>query len=189
MYLPSPLSAKLTQPQLWDVCSDQEAVDLVRNQLDPNVASKQLVDHALARFSTDNLSCMIVRFDKTALLNSTKDTAAAIGVEGDTPAHPPRISEAEKLVASAKRKAHVDGVPGVGVSGSNSGKGHDPQFAGESDLPLRNDMEMEKVVEEEADEEGEDDEEEKESDINGAKVTASIEPTEGEESAPSKPAT
>jgi protein phosphatase PTC1 len=131
---------------------------------------------------------MIVRFDKTALLNSTKDATAAIGVEGDSPAHPTRISEAEKLVASAKRKAHADGVPGVGVSGSNSGKGHDPQFATESDLPLRNDMEMEKVVEEEADEEeGEGDEEE--GDVNGAKVIASIEQTEGDESAPSKPAT
>lgn len=48
---------------LWDVCSDQEAVDLVRDVDDPQEASKILVDHALQRFSSDNLSCMIVRLD------------------------------------------------------------------------------------------------------------------------------
>ncbi|KAI5788762.1 phosphatase 2C-like domain-containing protein, partial [Pyronema domesticum] len=50
---------------LWDVCSDQEAVDLVRGTFDPQAASKQLVDHALSKFSSDNLSCMIVRLDHT----------------------------------------------------------------------------------------------------------------------------
>ena len=30
---------------------------------DPAAASRLLVDHALNRFSTDNLSCMIVRID------------------------------------------------------------------------------------------------------------------------------
>lgn len=51
--------------KLWDVCSDQEAVDLVRNVQDPQDASKMLVDYALGRFSSDNLSCMIVRLDPT----------------------------------------------------------------------------------------------------------------------------
>ncbi|KAI5807102.1 putative phosphoprotein phosphatase 2C [Geopyxis carbonaria] len=51
---------------LWDVCSDQEAVDLIRNVYDPQKASKMLVDYALSRFSSDNLSCMIVRLDPTA---------------------------------------------------------------------------------------------------------------------------
>jgi len=50
---------------LWDVCSDQEAVDLVRHVPDPQEASEMLVDYALSRFSSDNLSCMIVRFDPT----------------------------------------------------------------------------------------------------------------------------
>jgi protein phosphatase PTC1 len=47
------------------VCSDQEAVDLVRHVPDPQEASEMLVDYALSRFSSDNLSCMIVRFDPT----------------------------------------------------------------------------------------------------------------------------
>ncbi|RPA79164.1 PP2C-domain-containing protein [Ascobolus immersus RN42] len=52
---------------LWDVCSDQDAVNLVRDVDDPEQASKMLVDHALAKFSNDNLSCMIVRLDHNKL--------------------------------------------------------------------------------------------------------------------------
>lgn len=133
--------------QLWDVCSDQEAVDLIRTQNDPVAAAKQLVDHALARFSTDNLSCMIVRFNKSALLTTAKDSSAAIGVEGDPPSLPGKISEVDKIVGDAKKKVIEDGVPGVGVSGSNSGKGHDPVDVDEQ--AVANKMEMEKVVEEE----------------------------------------
>ncbi|KAL5598680.1 hypothetical protein BROUX41_003407 [Berkeleyomyces rouxiae] len=47
---------------LWDVCSDQEAVDLIRDISDANDAAQTLVDYALNRFSTDNLTCVVVRF-------------------------------------------------------------------------------------------------------------------------------
>ncbi|KFY00484.1 hypothetical protein O988_03286 [Pseudogymnoascus sp. VKM F-3808] len=134
---------------LWDVCSDQEAVDLVRHVQDPVVASKQLVDHALARFSTDNLSCMIVRLDKTALLDTVNNhVSSAIGVEGDPIGGPGRLSEADKIVADAKRKAKEDGVPAVGVSGSNSGRGHEARKYDEESAPKN--AGMEKVVEEES---------------------------------------
>ncbi|KAH6724342.1 phosphatase 2C-like domain-containing protein [Leptodontidium sp. MPI-SDFR-AT-0119] len=133
---------------LWDVCSDQEAVDLVRNQQDPVAAAKQLVDHALARFSTDNLSCMIVRFNKSALLATTKEPSSAIGVEGDPNSVSGKMSETEKIVSEAKRKVQEDGVPGIGISGSNSGKGHDPVAIPEPDDTTKR-MNMEKVVEEE----------------------------------------
>ncbi|RDW88658.1 protein phosphatase 2C [Coleophoma cylindrospora] len=132
---------------LWDVCSDQEAVDLVRNVADPVAAAKQLVEYALARFSTDNLSCMVVRFDKSALLSTTKEPSAAIGVEGDPACIPGKISEVDKIVGEAKRKVKEDGVPGVGVSGSNSGKGHDPVLIDDEETQKR--ISMEKVVEEE----------------------------------------
>ncbi|KAG4417318.1 hypothetical protein IFR04_009533 [Cadophora malorum] len=133
---------------LWDVCSDQEAVDLVRGQQDPVAAAKQLVDHALARFSTDNLSCMIVRFNKSALLTTTKEPSSAIGVEGDPNSVSGKISETEKIVGDARRKVQEDGVPGIGISGSNSGKGHDPVAIPDSDETAKR-MNMEKVVEEE----------------------------------------
>ncbi|KAF2452083.1 PP2C-domain-containing protein [Karstenula rhodostoma CBS 690.94] len=95
---------------LWDVCSDQEAVDLVRGIHDPQAASKTLVDHALARFSTDNLSCMVVRFDNKAL--KQRKIEAQLGVDRDPPGTKPGISEADAIVAQAKREV---GEPEVSV--------------------------------------------------------------------------
>ncbi|KAJ1335041.1 protein phosphatase PTC1 [Microdochium nivale] len=112
---------------LWDVCSDQDAVDMIREVTEPVAASKMLVDHALARFSTDNLSCMVVRFDKAALLESQNNKDNAIGVEGDviTDAEG-KVRETEKIVGSTKLKIAEGNAPAVGVSASNSGRGHDP---------------------------------------------------------------
>lgn len=47
---------------LWDVCSDQDAVDLLKSSgiTDPQEASKKLVDYALSRNSTDNISVLVV---------------------------------------------------------------------------------------------------------------------------------
>jgi len=111
---------------LWDVCTDQEAVDLVRNVQEPSAAAKLLVDHALSRFSTDNLSCMIVRFDKQALLEHQTNKEKAIGVEGDSATVSWKVSEAEKILHTTKAKIAEGGSSPVGVSASNSGKGHDP---------------------------------------------------------------
>ncbi|KAF9738937.1 hypothetical protein PMIN06_003572 [Paraphaeosphaeria minitans] len=94
---------------LWDVCSDQEAVDLVRGVHDPQVASKTLVEHALARFSTDNLSCMVVRFDNKAL--KQRKTEAQLGVDRDAPGAKPGISEADAIVAQAKKEVGEPDVP------------------------------------------------------------------------------
>ncbi|KAL7420358.1 mgpp2cl-1, protein phosphatase 2C-like protein 1 [Cryptotrichosporon argae] len=47
---------------LWDVCEDQDAVDLIRSTQDPQDASKRLLEHAIGNYSTDNLSVMVVRF-------------------------------------------------------------------------------------------------------------------------------
>lgn len=114
---------------------------------DPVTASKQLVDHALARFSTDNLSCMLVRFNKSALMDTfNNQSSSAIGVEGDPIGGPGRLSEADKIVADARRKSEQDGVTGIGVSGSNSGKGHEPKKHEEE---VSKPKSMAKVVEEE----------------------------------------
>lgn len=56
-----PRDAAEQKKQLWDVCSDQEAVDLVADCADDaQAASQKLLDHALNRFSTDNLSVLVV---------------------------------------------------------------------------------------------------------------------------------
>jgi len=94
---------------LWDVCSDQEAVDHVRAVSDPQIASKMLVDHALSRFSTDNLSCMIVRFDPQKVQHVTERKAEAIGVEGDPPSQAGGISEADAIVQEQRSKLEKSG--------------------------------------------------------------------------------
>lgn len=52
---------------LWDVCTDETAVSLIREVMDPEQAARVLVNHALENFSTDNLTCMVVRLDQEAL--------------------------------------------------------------------------------------------------------------------------
>ena len=94
----------------------------MRGIQDPISASKLLVDHALSRFSTDNLSCMVVRFDKDAILQSQKDKD--VGVEPDNA--PPRVSEVDKIVSDAKQKIADGSAEPVGISATNSGRGHDP---------------------------------------------------------------
>lgn len=70
---------------LWDVCEDQEAIDLVRSVNDPKQASKILVRHAINKSSTDNITVMVVRLKKppktapraiTTVSHSTKPTSA-----------------------------------------------------------------------------------------------------------------
>ncbi|KAJ2801740.1 mgpp2cl-1, protein phosphatase 2C-like protein 1, partial [Coemansia guatemalensis] len=52
---------------LWDVCSDQEAVDLVRGESDPARASQILLDHALSNDSMDNITTMVFRMPRDNL--------------------------------------------------------------------------------------------------------------------------
>ncbi|CAG7850832.1 Protein phosphatase 2C homolog 1 Short=PP2C-1 [Serendipita indica DSM 11827] len=47
---------------LWDVTEDQEAVNLVRDKSDAQQMAKLLLEHALVRFSSDNVTVMVVRF-------------------------------------------------------------------------------------------------------------------------------
>nr|KMM72002.1 protein phosphatase 1K [Coccidioides posadasii RMSCC 3488] len=95
---------------LWDVCTDQEAVDLIRNAHDPQEASKILVDHALSQFSTDNLSCMVVRFDSKAHADGVNIKSA-----GESEAlNKTSVSETDKIVAQAKRESHRNSASNLG---------------------------------------------------------------------------
>jgi len=97
--------------QLWDVCSDQEAVELVRHIEDPVAAAKLLVDHALARFSTDNLSCMIVRFDQKAILEHQNSVNKAVGVERVAPVSPKEPAIQEDKVANETKATATESLP------------------------------------------------------------------------------
>lgn len=77
---------------------------MIRHTHDPQAASKQLVDHALTRFSTDNLSCMVVRFDNKAVQQTVEHKAEPIGVDGDLPTkRSGGISEADAIVKEARK--------------------------------------------------------------------------------------
>jgi len=52
----------LASDGLWDVCMNQDAVDLVRAIADPEKAAKRLTAEAYERGSNDNITVVIVRF-------------------------------------------------------------------------------------------------------------------------------
>ena len=82
-------------------------MNLIRETQDPQVASKQLVEYALSRFSTDNLSCMVVRFDGNALKQTIEHQVEPIGVEGDPISAKGGLSEAEALVKEARKSMSI----------------------------------------------------------------------------------
>ena len=92
------------------MCSDQEAVELIRNVTDAQEASKILVDHALSRFSTDNLSCMVVRFDTNRVKDVINRVVDPIGVIGDPVGGDRGISEADKIVEGARESMANAGI-------------------------------------------------------------------------------
>ncbi|KAJ1948895.1 phosphatase 2C [Linderina macrospora] len=61
---------------LWDVCSDQEAVDLVRSEMDPVKASQVLLDYALNNESMDNITTMVFRLPQPPSSPSPVDTSS-----------------------------------------------------------------------------------------------------------------
>jgi protein phosphatase PTC1 len=68
----------------------------------PQEASKMLVDHALSKFSTDNLSVMVVRFDPKKV---KENTSIDIGVQNESSKG--TVSEAEMIVSEARRHSNI----------------------------------------------------------------------------------
>ncbi|CAI9261289.1 unnamed protein product [Lactuca saligna] len=52
----------LASDGVWKVMTNQEAVDCIKNVKDARAAAKQLTEEALTRKSTDDISCIVVRF-------------------------------------------------------------------------------------------------------------------------------
>lgn len=90
---------------------------------------------------------MIVRFNRPLLVATAKDSHAAIGVEGDGNMGLGRLSEADKIVSDSKNRVN-DGASNLGVSGSNSGAGHDSKYDGAIEDDDEAKQPMERVVEE-----------------------------------------
>ena len=85
-------------------------MELIRNVTDAQEASKILVDHALSRFSTDNLSCMVVRFDTNRVKDVINRVVDPIGVIGDPVGGDRGISEADKIVEGARQSMANAGI-------------------------------------------------------------------------------
>ena len=80
---------------------------------------------------------MIVRFDKAALLKNQQNKDSAIGVEGDSADAGGKVSEADKIVNSTRQMIADGGAQPVGVSASNSGRGHDPVAVDDADASFK----------------------------------------------------
>ncbi|WMV26599.1 hypothetical protein MTR67_019984 [Solanum verrucosum] len=48
---------------LWNVLSNEEAVTLVQDIKDAEAASRRLIEEAYSRGSSDNITCVVVRFE------------------------------------------------------------------------------------------------------------------------------
>lgn len=86
-------------------------MELIRNVTDAQEASKILVDHALAQFSTDNLSCMVIRFDSSRVKDVINQAVEPIGVDGDSVTNANQgISEADKIVEGTRQSMANAGI-------------------------------------------------------------------------------
>jgi protein phosphatase PTC1 len=105
---------------------------------------------------------MIIRLDRDGLVQSQNNKNSPIGVEGDAGTSTGKVSEAEKIVRETKQKIAEGGTPAVGVSASNSGRGHDPipiDEGGFKPTALDGSVEEESSSDEDDEDEGDEEEE------------------------------
>ncbi|KAL8280757.1 hypothetical protein RQP46_006761 [Phenoliferia psychrophenolica] len=76
---------------LWDVCQDQEAVDICRQHKDPQAASRALLDHALNSFSSDNITSLVISLLPPSAATTTNTTTS----EADAPTPAPEATPSE----------------------------------------------------------------------------------------------
>jgi serine/threonine protein phosphatase PrpC len=79
----------------------------VRNIKDPQEASKKLVEHALSAFSSDNLSCMIVRLDPTGKFEGIPDSGADVAAAASAGA---KKEDSKPTAAPPPTKASTENV-------------------------------------------------------------------------------
>lgn len=90
------------------------------------------MDHALARFSTDNLSCMVIRLDSNRVRDVVNNKAEPIGVDGDVTGVSHGVSEADKILENARKTM------------ANAGIADDPEAAEQANEAI-----LEKMADEE----------------------------------------
>ncbi|KAL7003581.1 protein-serine,threonine phosphatase [Sarracenia purpurea var. burkii] len=65
----------LASDGLWDVVPNEDAVSIARTEEEPEVAAQKLTETAFTRGSTDNITCIVVRFhhDRADLAESNQE--------------------------------------------------------------------------------------------------------------------
>ncbi|RRT77266.1 hypothetical protein B296_00000033 [Ensete ventricosum] len=51
----------LASDGMWEVMSNEEAIEIARKAKDPQAAARQLTTEALERYSTDDVSCVVIQ--------------------------------------------------------------------------------------------------------------------------------
>ncbi|CAF2015202.1 unnamed protein product [Brassica napus] len=76
----------LASDGLWDVFSNEEAVEVVKEVEDPEESTKKLVGEAIKRGSADNITCVVVRFleSKNAHTKADASSTQEIATNGQT---------------------------------------------------------------------------------------------------------
>lgn len=86
------------------------------------------MEHALSRFSTDNLSVMVVRLDKKAMQEFAKKPPPVNR-------NSKRISEAENLVELAKKNTPSAESPNANAQGTSIAEALEQELGPETSLP------------------------------------------------------
>ncbi|XP_061966661.1 probable protein phosphatase 2C 11 [Populus nigra] len=77
---------------LWNVLTNKDAVALVQDITDAEAASRKLIQEAYARGSTDNITCVVVRFDWSPV--SPSDLSSSSDLRTHEQAHQdPKLSQ------------------------------------------------------------------------------------------------
>ncbi|KAL9359087.1 hypothetical protein Peur_047210 [Populus x canadensis] len=77
---------------LWNVLTNKDAVALVQDITDAEAASRKLIQEAYARGSTDNITCVVVRFDWSPV--SSPDLSSSSDLRTHELAHQdPKLSQ------------------------------------------------------------------------------------------------
>ncbi|KAI5281891.1 Protein phosphatase 2C 1 [Ascosphaera acerosa] len=112
---------------LWDVCSDQEAVGYIRDMQDPQDASQALLDLALSKFSSDNLSCMVVRFDRDRVRAMADHSVIPAGLSDGTACPADQAQAQNTTTTTTTSSSSSSSVAGGSLGLGSAGAGADAQ--------------------------------------------------------------
>lgn len=58
---------------LWNVITNTDAMAIIKDITDAEAASRKLIQEAYARGSSDNITCVVVRFENSLQVNKNQE--------------------------------------------------------------------------------------------------------------------